>query len=53
MGSFKKNWRLELFYKTTSELREKTLPFLKEHDIHRINLTNKVLAAANSVLLPN
>ena len=36
-------WRLELFFKSTAELKSKVLPFIKEHGITRINITNKVL----------
>ena len=43
-----KAWRLELFYKTSKELRDKTLPFLKEHGIQRLNLTNKVVTAVGA-----
>ena len=42
-----KAWRMELFYKTSKELRDKNLPFLKEYGIHRLNLTNKVVTAGD------
>ena len=35
-------WRLELFFKSVEELKTKTIPFLKEQQFHRLNLTNKV-----------
>ena len=35
-------WRLELFYKSLEDLKGKVVPFLKEHHIRRVNLTNKV-----------
>lgn len=35
-------WRLELFFKAQSELSAKRIPFIKEHDVQRLNLTNKV-----------
>ena len=36
-------WRLELFFKSISELQTRVIPFIKEHGITHINLTNKVL----------
>lgn len=36
-------WRLELFFKSTSELQSKVIPFIKQHGLRRINITNKVL----------
>ena len=37
------SWRLELFFKSSSELRLQTLPFLKahQHTFRGVNLTNK------------
>ena len=37
-----KTWRLELFFKTLKDLTSKQLPIVKEHNITRFNLTNKV-----------
>lgn len=36
------SWRLELFFKSQKDLQEKVVPFLMEHSIKRINITNKV-----------
>ena len=36
-------WRLELFFKSTADLHSRVLPFIAEHGIGRINITNKVL----------
>lgn len=43
-------WRLELFFKLTAELKSKVLPFIKEHGISRINITNKVLPSLEFIL---
>ena len=34
-------WRLELFFKSTAELQNKVIPFIREHGIRRLNITNK------------
>ena len=35
-------WRLELFFKTQQELSDRVIPLLKQLDVRRVNLTNKV-----------
>lgn len=49
------SWRLELFHKSLSELRTKTIPFLADSQCLRVNLTNKkvamVTAGADAVSL--
>ncbi len=44
------SWRLELFFKSQKDLQEKVVPFLKEHSIKRINITNKVSHSARSLM---
>ncbi|KAK9824464.1 hypothetical protein WJX72_010479 [[Myrmecia] bisecta] len=34
-------WRLELFFKTQTELQDKVIPFLRSNSVARVNLTNK------------
>ena len=34
-------WRLELFFKSTAELQSKVIPFIRDHGIRRVNITNK------------
>jgi len=42
MESFARCWRLELFFKSAEELKSKTIPFLRDQQFSRFNLTNKV-----------
>ena len=46
MAEWAKAWRLELFHKSQSELKEKTVPLLLDNSCHRLNITNKVKPAA-------
>ena len=46
MADWAKAWRLELFHKSQSELKEKTVPLLLDNGCCRINITNKVKPAA-------
>lgn len=41
MDTFARCWRLELFFKSAEELKSKALPFLKEQQFSRVNITNK------------
>ena len=34
-------WRLELFFRSTSELQNKVSPFVREHGMQRLNITTK------------
>lgn len=45
-------WRLELFFKSTAELRARVVPLLRACAIRRINLTNKVVCCSLLSSLP-
>ena len=42
MAQCMSEWQLELFFKKKQDLTDKVLPFLRERNLRRLNITNKV-----------